>query len=162
MLASVALAICAAALAAAGANDLVRYRIPNSLCLAVVAAFVVLVPSLPLATTASHAATGLAVLAATSACFALGLMGGGDAKLLAATALWMGWGYLLPFVLLTSLAGAALGLTLLVARRHVRRPLAQGRWYSRLLSDGEGVPYGVAISAAALSLLPRLAPDLLH
>ena len=109
MLASVALAVYAVALAAAGVSDVVRFRYPNGLSVALVLAFVLFAPALPLAVTAWHLATGLAVLAATAAGFALRLMGGGDAKLIAATALWLGWRNLMPFLVLMVLAGGVSG-----------------------------------------------------
>ncbi|HXQ52446.1 MAG TPA: prepilin peptidase [Stellaceae bacterium] len=162
MLASVALAVYAVALAAAGVGDVVRFQIPNGLSVALVLAFVLFAPALPLAVTAWHLATGLAVLAATAAGFALRLMGGGDAKLIAATALWLGWRNLMPFLVLMVLAGGVLGLVVLVARRFAPDPVAPGRWYSRVLARDEGVPYGLAIALAGLALLPRLSPALLQ
>jgi len=42
-------------------------------------------------------------------------MGYGDFKLLALLGAWMGWQYLLPIVLLSSLVGALVGITLIVA-----------------------------------------------
>jgi prepilin peptidase CpaA len=116
--------------------------------------------SLPLSAAGAHVAAGLSMLVLASVCFGLGLMGGGDAKLLAAAALWMGWRNLAPFVLLTALAGACLGMLLLALRRQLPRPPEPDRWYSRVLDSDEGVPYGLAISGAALALLPRLAASL--
>lgn len=142
----------------AAASDLVRYEVPRGLCLAVVAAFLWLAPSLPLAAAASHIAAAAVVLAATALCFEFGLMGGGDAKLLAAVALWMGWGNLVAFIILTAIAGALLGLVVLALRRFLPRRRRAGHWYSRVLARGEGVPYAIAISASGLALLPHLFP----
>jgi prepilin peptidase CpaA len=161
MLAPVALAIYAVALAAAGLSDIVRYQIPNTASVALVVGFALFAPALPLAVTGWHVAVGLAVLVATAIGFALRTMGGGDSKLIAATALWIGWDNLVPFVFLTVLAGGLVGLILLVARRFAPDPVAAGHWYSRLLTRGEGVPYGVAIALAGLILLPRLSPGLM-
>ena len=161
MLSSVALAIYALALVAAGLSDLVRYEIPNSLCLALVAGFALFAVSLPLAIVAWHVAAGMAVLAATALCFAFRIFGGGDAKLLAATALWVGWQNLASFILVTAVAGGILGLFLLALRRFAPAPSAE-RWYGRLLARDEGVPYGIAIAFSGLVLLPRLSPALLQ
>jgi prepilin peptidase CpaA len=158
MLASLALATYAAALVGAGVNDLVRYEIPNAASVALVASFAILVPSLPLPVAVAHVSAGLAVMVATFTCFGLGLVGGGDAKLFAAAALWMGWRNLTAFSVLTALAGAVLGLALLLLRYCLPRAGAADRWYSRLLRAGEGVPYGIAISTAGLALMPLLAP----
>jgi len=156
MAASLALVIYAVALAAAGINDLVRYEIPNALCLALVGAFALYAPSLPLTVLVSHVAAGLAVLAVTALGFAVGLMGGGDAKLLTATSLWMGWGELLPFILLTALAGGLIALILLVLRRLLASRNRAGSWFGRLMAPDSGVPYGLAIAAAGLALISRL------
>jgi prepilin peptidase CpaA len=155
MTAALALAVYVAALAAAAASDLVRYEIPPGLCLVLVAAFLWLAPSLPLAAAASHIAAAAAMLAVTALCFECGLMGGGDAKLLAAITLWLGWGNLAAFIVLTALAGALLGLFVLTLRRLLPRAGA-GRWYSRVLAPSEGIPYAIAIAASGLVLLPRL------
>jgi len=162
VLASAALAILVICLAAAAASDVVRYRIPNALCLGVAGAFVLYAPALPLASVAAHAATGLAVLAVVAAGFALGLMGGGDAKLLAAVALWLGWRTLVPFLLVMAIAGGVLGLALLAARRMAPDPAPPGRWWSLILSRQSGVPYGVAIAAAALFMLARFPGEVLR
>jgi prepilin peptidase CpaA len=161
MLSSVALAIYVLALVAAGLSDLVRYEIPNALCLALVAGFALFAVSLPLAVTAWHVAAGVAVLAAAALCFAFRIFGGGDAKLLAAAALWVGWPNLASFILVTAIAGGILGAILLALRRFAPAAPAE-RWYGRLLARGEGVPYGIAIAVAGLMLLPRLNPALLH
>lgn len=156
MLTTVALGLYVVALAAAGVSDLIRYEIPNALSIALVIAFALMATALPAAASAWHLSAGLVVLALASGLFVAGVIGGGDAKLLAATALWMGWRNLLSFVLLTALAGALIALILLITRR-----LAAGRpkgnhWYSRVLSESEGVPYGLAISAAGLASISQL------
>ena len=54
-------------------------------------------------------------------------MGYGDFKLLAALGAWMGWKMLLPIVLLSSLAGAIVGVALILLARHGRNvPLPFG------------------------------------
>lgn len=159
MLTSAAIGLYAIALIAAAVSDLRHYQIPNSLSLALLAGFVLMLPALPLATTAHHVSAGLAVLAAASVLFVAGLWGGGDAKLIAAASLWFGWRELTAFLLLTAILGGLLALTLLLLRRLVPAEAAAGRWYSRLLSPAEGVPYGVAIAGAGLALAPRLIPS---
>lgn len=156
MLSFAAFGVLGLALAGAGLSDLVRYEIPNSLSLAIIAAFVPMALQLPLATSLWHVSAGLVVLALAAAIFTAGTIGGGDVKLLAATALWMGWHNLLPFILLTALAGALIALLLLILRRLAARLPTAERWYGRLLKPGEGVPYGLAIAASGLAFLPRL------
>ena len=156
MLASLALVIYVVALAAAGLNDLVRYEIPNGLSLALVGAFALYAPALPLSVLVAHLTAGLAVLAVVALAFAAGLMGGGDAKLFTAMALWMGWQELLPFLLLTALAGGAIALILLALRRLLASRNRVGGWFGRLMAPESGVPYGLAISMAGLALIGRL------
>lgn len=153
-----AIGVYAAALAGAGASDLVRYQIPNAASLLLIGGFLLIAPALPSATVIAHAAAGIAVLIIAAVAFEAGIFGGGDAKLFAATALWMGWQHLAAFFVLTAVAGGLLALVLLAARRLAdKRPqLRHGHWYSRLLSNDEGVPYGVAIAASGLILLSQL------
>jgi prepilin peptidase CpaA len=164
MLATAALVIYVGALAAAAASDLVSYQIPNSVCVVLVAGFALaaLDPALPGSVILAHLSCGLALLALTALCFAFRLMGGGDAKLLAATALWVGWREVLPFVLLTAIAGGVLGLVLLTLRRFAPGAAGSGRWWGRLLARGEGVPYGIAIAVSGLLVLARTGPALLR
>jgi prepilin peptidase CpaA len=156
MASSLAITAYAVALAAAAASDLVRYEIPPGLSPALAALYLWPAATMPLGTTLAHVAAGGSVLVATTLCFYGGVMGGGDAKLIAAVAVWLGWRNLVPFVLLTALAGAVLGLVLLALRRTLPRPPRAGRWYSRVLAPRAGVPYAIAIATAGLVLLPRL------
>jgi prepilin peptidase CpaA len=161
MLAALALAIYVAALFGAGVSDLVRYEIPNWLSLAVAGAFVVMLPDLPPMVAAMHAAAGVTTLAVMAVGFWFGAIGGGDAKLLGAVGLWMGWGNLLPFLVLVSILGGMIGLLILALRALVPLPPA-GRWSSRVLQGGAGVPYGLAIALAGLAFVPWLIPAALR
>jgi prepilin peptidase CpaA len=88
--------------------------------------------------------------------FAAGWIGGGDAKLAAATALWLGFEHLTTYLLYASLMGGALTLLLL---RYRREPmpglLVRQEWAVHLHSPSTGVPYGIALAAAALLLYPQ-------
>jgi len=152
------LALYVGALAVAAASDLIRYQIPNLASLTLITAFALVIPSISASALAAHAAAGLAVFGVAAIGFAAGICGGGDVKLLGATALWAGWNHLAALLLLTTIAGAVLALLLIAARRATaRRPeLRSGRWYSRLLSENEGVPYGVAIAFAGIAVLSQL------
>ena len=111
---------------------------------------------MPLADVGFHMLAGLAILVLTFGLFAFGWFGGGDAKLAAATALWMGWGNLTDYLLISTLAGGALTLLLLSWRRWPMPPqvLAQA-WIARLHDSATGVPYGIALAAAGLALFPQ-------
>ncbi|HTO85084.1 MAG TPA: prepilin peptidase [Methylomirabilota bacterium] len=158
MLSFTAYGIYVLALAAAGMSDLVRYQIPNSLSAALVAGFALVALLLPGAVIVNHVLAGVAVFGVTTVLFAIGVCGGGDVKLLGATALWMGWSNLSDFLLLMALIGAALALSLLLARRLVRSTVlvTTGVRARRLFSKDAGVPYGIAIAVAGLVMVPRL------
>jgi prepilin peptidase CpaA len=156
MFTTIALATFLVALACAAVSDLLRYEIPNELSLALTAGFMIAAIDLPITVSLAHLLAGAIVLVAGGLLFFRGIWGGGDVKLLAAASLWMGWQQLPQFLLLTALAGGALALGLLTARALTAHSTETGRWYSRLLRRDEGVPYGIAISAAAIYLAPQL------
>jgi prepilin peptidase CpaA len=70
--------------------------------------------------------------------------------------LWLGWNSLVEYTLLASLLGGGLTLAILSLRR-VALPafLARQVWLMRLADKDAGVPYGVALSVAALMTLPN-------
>src|SRR5262245_15880376 len=109
-----------AAMAFAAASDLVTMTISNRLSLALAAGFFVAaaIVGMPLQQVGIHVLAGLMVLSITFVLFALGWIGGGDAKLAAATALWFGFGNLLEYFFLASLMGGGLALLLLAVRRY--------------------------------------------
>jgi prepilin peptidase CpaA len=144
---------------AAAVKDLTSFTIPNWISLALAAAFVpaALAAGLPLPAAGLHLAVGFGTLLAGMALFALRWIGGGDAKLTAAVALWLGWPALLPFLVITMFAGGALSLGLLSLRAPLLRPivLAGPAWFVRLAEPKEGVPYGLAIAIGALAAFPQ-------
>jgi prepilin peptidase CpaA len=103
-----------------------------------------------------HLAAAAVVLVIAFIFFAQGWIGGGDAKLVAATALWFGFDYLLDYLIYASLFGGALTLTLLQFRKlPLPAVLARQDWIVRLHETGAGVPYGIALAAAALAVYPK-------
>lgn len=141
----------------AALSDATTYTIPNRLNAALALAFVpaALVVGLGLPTIGLCLLIGAGALILGVGMFALGWIGGGDAKLLAACALWIGAPGLLPFLTWTALAGGLLAVILLQLRR---RPSLAGlpgpAWAMRLIRPGESVPYGVAIAIGALVAFP--------
>lgn len=140
----------------AALRDITSYTIPNWISLAAAVLFfpAALVVGLPLNHVGFSLGIGAATLVFGIGMFAAGWVGGGDAKLMAACALWLGWPAVLPFLAWTALAGGAMAVGLLCARKV---PVLAGRgpaWMSRLLQPGEDVPYGVAIAAGALIAFP--------
>ncbi|MBI1262092.1 MAG: peptidase [Rhizobiales bacterium] len=137
--------------------DLTTMTIPNVLTLALAGAFLVLVPftGTSMGGIGMHLAAGLLMLLVGMGFFAMGWMGGGDAKLVAAVALWLGWSELLPYLLYASIFGGVLTLMILGFRR-LPLPLFLARqdWIRTLYDRRTGIPYGLALAAAGLLIYP--------
>lgn len=147
-----------ALMAFAASSDLFTMTISNRLSLALSAGFVVLalVTGMPLATIGMHFAAGALVLVIGFVFFAQGWIGGGDAKLVAATALWFGFEHLLEYVLYASIFGGILTIILIQFRKlPLPAALARQPWITRLHEMNGGVPYGIALAAAALVVYPK-------
>jgi prepilin peptidase CpaA len=155
---AISLTLFPAMMAFAAFSDLLTMTIANRVSLALVAGFVILaaMSGMSGADMATHAGAAGAVLVVAFICFARGWIGGGDAKLAAATALWLGFSHLFDYLVYASLLGGALTL-MIVQFRHMPLPqLLAGRdWAERLHRQGGGVPYGIALAAAALLVYPQ-------
>jgi prepilin peptidase CpaA len=139
----------------AAMQDLATFTISNwiSVSLALAFAPAAFLLGLPLNEIAIHFGVGLGVFLLAAGMFALGWVGGGDAKLMAASGLWVGLIGLPSFIVFTGLAGGILAVSLLALRSAWIRPLAAGApsWTQRLATPGESAPYGVAIAIGALA-----------
>jgi prepilin peptidase CpaA len=147
-----------ALMAFAASSDLLTMTISNRLSLALTAAFFVmaLVTGMSLHAVGLHLSAGALVLVVSFAFFSQGWIGGGDAKLAAATALWFGFDHLLDYLIYASLFGGALSLVLIQFRKlPLPAMLARQTWVLRLHDQGAGVPYGIALAAAALAVYPE-------
>lgn len=141
----------------AGGWDLVTYTIPNVLSLALVLAFAgfALVTALPLPLIGSHLIAGLVGLVLGMVFFACRFIGGGDAKLFAAAALWFGLQDLLLYALTASIVGGGFTLLLLFWRKFsLPAWLYRYGWVCRLHDSQAGIPYGVALAAGGILILP--------
>ncbi len=116
---ALALTIFPLLMAYAAFSDLFTMTISNRIAFLLVIGFVSLAAlmGMPLTMLALHLAAGIAVLVLTFVLFARGWIGGGDAKLAAATAVWLGWDNLAAYGLQASLLGAGLTLGILVLRK---------------------------------------------
>jgi prepilin peptidase CpaA len=151
------LAIFPALLVTAGAYDLASYTIPNRIQLGLLGAFAIcaLLAGWAPGVFGEHLLAGFIGFVAGFTLFALGYIGGGDAKLFACAALWLGFHDLLEYAIVASLLGGGLTLGLLTMRRiPLPGALAQQGWIMRLHDEQSGVPYGVALAAGALLVLP--------
>ena len=150
---SIRLLLFPALMAFAAWSDLFTMTISNRISVILVGAFFVLAfwSGMPFNEIGLHVAAALAVLVVTFTFFVCGWIGGGDAKLAAATALWLGFDQLLNYLVIASLLGGV--LTLLIMRfRLMPLPalLANQEWAKRLHRMDAGVPYGIALAIAAL------------
>ena len=157
MLQAATLVIFPALMVFAALSDLFTMTISNRISIALVAIYLpfALLIGVPGHEIAIHFACGFGVLVLTFTMFAFGWIGGGDAKLAAATAVWMGWENLGDFGLDTALIGGALTLLILNARMLPLPGWAiRCEWIARLHERGNGVPYGIALAIAGLMLYP--------
>lgn len=138
--------------------DLFTMTIPNRIAIGLTGAFFAfaLALGMPVAAIGAHVLAGLAILVVTFGLFAFGWFGGGDAKLAASTALWMGWANLTDYLLISTIAGGALTLVILYLRKWpLPASWLRQEWIARLHDKDMGVPYGIALAAAGLVLFPQ-------
>jgi prepilin peptidase CpaA len=155
---AIRLALFPAMMAFAASSDFLTLTISNRVSLILVGGFVALavIGGVSAADVLSHLAAGCVVLVAAFSLFARGIVGGGDAKLAAATTLWLGFDHLLPYLLYASLLGGALSVGLIWFRMAPLPDwLARHDWAQRLHGKDAGVPYGIALAAAALAVYPQ-------
>jgi len=138
--------------------DLFTMTIPNRVSLLLIGLYFALALYLrvPMETIALHASAGVAMLLLTFVMYYFRWIGGGDAKLAAATALWLGWGLLLQYGMVASIAGGVVTLAILELRRHdlPERVLSVG-FVAKLAEKNGGVPYGIALALAGLIIYPQ-------
>ena len=158
-----------ALIAFVAASDLFTMTISNRISLALVVGFLVLAlfGGMGMHDFLMHLGAGAAVLVVAFACFAMGWVGGGDAKVAAAVALWFGFDHLLNYLVYASLFGGALTLLLIYIREWpLPAPLTGQAWLLRLHDKQSGIPYGIALALGALIIYPQTewikAIDLAH
>ena len=147
-----------ATMAFAASSDLFTMTIANRVSLTLVAGFflLALLTGMSPAAIGWHLGAGAVVLIISFGLFSFGWIGGGDAKLASATALWFGFAHLLDYLLYASIFGGVLTLLLIQFRMlPLPRLLAGREWIERLHCHGGGVPYGIALAAAALVVYPH-------
>lgn len=145
-------------LAFAAFSDFFTMTIPNRVSVILLGAFVLVAPlaGLDLTTIAMHLAAGLAVFSVCFTLFAFNVMGGGDAKLLTASAVWFGLTFsLVEYLVYVSFVGGVLTLIILSLRSHTNVILASGLPIPDHLMSAKKVPYGIAIGIAAFLAYPQ-------
>ncbi|CCD92385.1 putative type IV prepilin peptidase, cpaA [Bradyrhizobium sp. ORS 375] len=147
-----------ALMAFAAASDLLTMTISNRISLALVAGFLVLAPlsGMSMADMLTHLGAGATLLVIAFACFAFGWIGGGDAKVASAAALWFGFAHLMNYLLYASIFGGVLTLALMQFRQWpLPYALAGQPWLARLHAKDSGIPYGIALALGALMVYPE-------
>ncbi|HXH53936.1 MAG TPA: prepilin peptidase [Sphingomicrobium sp.] len=151
-------ALLLALLAAAALEDAVRLRISNLVSAAVlVLAFVAIAVVGPQPGLWQNAAVFAATLVVGTLLFARGVLGGGDVKLLAATALWFDLGGAFRLLVCVALAGGLLALFILGLR--LVRWSEGARERVVILKAKGGIPYGIAIAVGAAAAVMFFPPS---
>lgn len=160
ILQSATFAIFIALILIAARSDAKTLRIPNWISLALLADFLAatLASNMALQDIAISLGVGVGALVVGFVLFFLRWFGGGDAKLYAAIALWMGWPLVVYFSIAVMLLGGAVAVIAVVLRKGL------GLWPDWVVNSARGlfeknkaVPYGLAIVAGALVMVPKMA-----
>lgn len=142
----------------AAVSDTLSMTIANRVSLLLVAVFAVVAPltGMDWATYGWHFAAGALVLAVTFGLFALGGMGGGDAKLLSATAVWMGFNlHLIEYLVVSAFLGGFLTLAIVAYRGSALAVYTGQNMFLRNFADPKGgIPYGIALGVGGLLAYP--------
>lgn len=139
-------------------SDTLSMTIANRVPLLLLGVFLVVAPltGMAWADIGLHLAAGALLLTVTFALFAFGGMGGGDAKLIAATGVWMGLGMpLMEYLLTSTILGGVLTLSILAFRSSLlSRVVSQNMFLKNFSEDARGVPYGIALGLGGLVTYP--------
>lgn len=157
MVAAAVMVIFPLCMAMAACSDLLTMTIPNRLSVLLIASFVAIAPftGLSLPDFLMHLGAGGVVFAVCFGLFAFGIMGGGDAKILTASAIWFGMNEsLVAYMIWVSVFGGLLSIVILLMRSQHNLILAYGIRVPETMLHKKKVPYGIAIGAAAFMAYP--------
>jgi prepilin peptidase CpaA len=145
----------------AALSDLFTMTIANRVSLLLIATFALVAPftGMDMATYGMHFAAGALVLACGFIGFAMGGVGGGDAKLLTAVAVWCGFSdVLVEYLLYSAMLGGWLTLSILAYRGSFIAEQAGARFefLERIGRKDAGVPYGIALGIGGLIVAHKL------
>lgn len=142
--------------------DLYTYTIPNSLSIFLVLGFYLfafLNPNLTFSDVMWHSLIGFGALIFCFTLFCFGVFGGGDAKILAASSLWIGINDIIPYFVYVSMAGGVLSIFVMWFRGHPCYPIfLKLDWLKSLYFGTEhkrSVPYAIAIALGLYIFLPE-------
>ncbi len=153
----IVLALLPLCLVIAALTDFLEMTIPNWISVLLILAFLVISPfsGLSLIELGWHVAAACIVFTACFALFAVNVMGGGDAKLLTAAALWFGFNHsLFEFLVFTGYLGGLLTIIVLLLRANWDKLATVGVKLPQTLMVAKKIPYGIAIGGAGLMAYP--------
>ncbi|POO56855.1 A24 family peptidase [Agrobacterium rosae] len=145
-------------LAFAAFTDLFTMTIPNRVSLALISSFILVAPFSDLSwqSIGMNFAAGIVVFSTCFALFSINVMGGGDAKLLTASAVWFGLNSsLILFAITIAIIGGILTAGILLLRSRSQEIMASGLPIPDSLLVAKKVPYGIAIAIAGLLTYPE-------
>lgn len=157
MIAATILVVFPMCMAMAAFSDLLTMTIPNRVSVVLLASFILIAPftGLSLVEFGMHMGAGVAVFATCFALFAFGIMGGGDAKILTASAVWFGFNdSLVAYLAYVSVLGGFLSLAILMLRANHNLILATRMPIPETMLHAKKIPYGIAIGIAAFIAFP--------
>lgn len=158
MIGSILLIVFPMCMAMAAMTDMLSMTIPNRVSLFLAATFCLLAPFIGfgLIEIAWHLLAAFCVLVVCFGLFAINAMGGGDAKILAASALWFGFGQdLIIYLTYVGYLGGILTVLMVLFRAQFAASLVTALPIPTHFTDGtKGIPYGIAIGLAALLTFP--------
>jgi prepilin peptidase CpaA len=141
----------------AALSDLFTMTIPNRASVILIGGFLIIAPfiGLSLSEIGMHLGGAAIVFSVCFALFALNIMGGGDAKLLSAAALWFGFNTsLLEFVIYVSFMGGLITVLIVSLRARVDFITAVGLRVPSSLLVAKKIPYGLAIGIGGFMAYP--------
>ncbi|PJR17341.1 A24 family peptidase [Sinorhizobium meliloti] len=144
-------------LAIAALTDLLTMTIPNRVSAVLLAFFVLVAPfsGFNVAQLVLHIAAAGLVFAVCFCLFAANVMGGGDAKLMTASAIWFGFNMsLAAFLFYVAVFGGLLTVFVLLLRRQENSILAARVPIPNLLLTTKKIPYGIAIAFGGFAAYP--------
>lgn len=139
----------------AAVSDLLTYKIPNKLNLAIGISFAIYAVALPIDPyeIGYRLAWAMFVFFIAAQMFNFGWMGGGDVKMIPMVMLWVPHNMYMELLSLISLYGGALTVGILLMRA-VPMPvfIVNWTWFDRIHAQEKKIPYGIAIALGALNL----------
>lgn len=142
----------------AALTDFLEMTIPNRIPVILLSAFLLVAPfsGLTLGEFGWHVAAAGLVFAVCFGLFALNVMGGGDAKLLSAAAIWFGFNHsLFEFLAYTGYLGGVLTIMVMLVRANWAKFATLGVKLPKTLMVANKIPYAIAIGAAGLMAYPQ-------